>query len=276
MKDSVFSQNSVNKEEVLAFNEQLRIMEDQHLFEIRKKQKEENLVIGLISAAVIILAIVFLYYLKVRRKEIENKLAKQRERISRELHDNIGSQLIYINGNIEWLIDSKGSLSNEEEMEKLNVVSETSKNIVTDLREAIWTIKKESISLEELSDRIKYFLQEQIALYPDIEMEIAEDIRKNYRLQPDESLNAYRICQEAIGNCMKHAQCSRLVLKIYSDTRIKYLFSISDNGKGFDRQIQKKGHYGLLNMAGRAKETGATLTIESKAGKGTVITILKD
>ena|GEM_PF-2414291 len=275
MKDSVFSQNSVNKEEALAFNEKLKIMADQHLAEIRKKQNEENLLFGSIGAAVIILAIIFFYYLRVRRKEIESKLAKQRERISRELHDNIGSQLIYISGNIDWLIDSKGSMSNEEEMKKLNVVSETSKNIVSDLRETIWTIKKESIKLEELSDRIKYFLKEQIALDPEIEMEITEDIRKDHHLQPDESLSAYRICQEAIINCMKHAQCSRIVLKIYSDSRIKYLFSISDNGKGFDQQIQKEGHYGLLNMRDRAKETGATLKIGSEAGKGSVITIQK-
>jgi signal transduction histidine kinase len=275
MKDSVFSQNNINKEETLAFNEKLKTMEDQHLAEMRKRQNEENLSFSIIGAAAVILAITFLYYLRARRKDTENKLAKQRERISRELHDNIGSQLTYISGNIDWLIDSRGSLSDEEEIKKLNVVSETSKNIVGDLREAIWTIKKESIKLEELSDRIKYFLREQLALYPEIGMEITEEIKKDYHLDPDESLNAYRICQEAISNCAKHAQCSGIVLKIYSDARIKYHFSISDNGNGFNQQVQREGHYGLANMSARAKEIGAKLTIESKPGRGTVITILK-
>ncbi|HVM87631.1 MAG TPA: ATP-binding protein [Puia sp.] len=275
MKDSVFSENNLNKEEALAFNEKLHTIEAQHQADIKKKQKEENLVLGSIGALLILLIFLFLFQLWARRKEVENKLAGQRDRISKELHDNIGSQLSYISGNIDWLIDAKGSLSHEEELNKLNVVSETSKNIVNDLRETIWAIRKESILLEELSDRIKSLLQEQIMLYPEMEVEIIEDIRKDYCLQPDESLNTYRICQEAISNCLNHSECSKIILKISSDNNKNYYFSISDNGKGFDMRIQKEGHYGLLNMQERAKSSGAELIIESMPGKGSTIILAK-
>lgn len=275
IKDSVFNENNINKEQVLAFNEKLRKIEEQSQLEIRQREAKQKIVLGLITFGIIMLIILFLSQLRKRRKEMEHKLASQRDRISRELHDNVGSQLSYITGNIDWLIDSKGFLSPEEEAKKLSIVSETSKNIVSDLRETIWVIKKESIRLDELSDKLKSHLQEQVEVYPEIEVEITEDIKKNYDFLPTESLNTYRICQEAINNIVKHAEATKIVLKIISDKDRDYLFTISDNGKGFDAQIQKEGHYGLVNMTQRAKETGAILSIHAEPGHGTTVTLFK-
>jgi signal transduction histidine kinase len=275
MKDSVFSENNMNKEEALAFNEKLRGMEEKRQAEQREKQKEQNLMYIAIGFGVFVLVVLFLFQLKARRKEMKDRLADQRERISKELHDNVGSQLSFISGNIDWLIDSFGYLSKEQEINKLNLVSETSKTIVNELRETIWAIKKETIKLDELSDKVKSFLLEQTSIYPDIETEIVENIQKEYQLQPNESLNVYRICQEAIHNCLKHAQASRLRLHILSDPRKYYLISISDNGKGFDTTSRKQGHFGLDNMMQRARESGVSLTLKSEPGKGTEVTVMK-
>ncbi len=275
MKDSVFNENNLNKEQALAFNEKLRNIEEQRQIEIRKKQNEQNLLLVIIAFCIVSLILLFIYQLRKRRREMENKLATQRERISRELHDNVGSQLSYISGNIDLLIDSKDFLSKEDEIRKLLLVSDTSKNLVSDLRETIWVIKKESITLEEFSDRLKSFLQDQIVLSPDIDFEIIENIKKDYRFQPTESLNTYRICQEAINNSIKHSLANKIVLKIFSDAEKNYYFSISDNGKGFDPLIKKDGHYGLENMKQRAKEVGAEITIESELGKSTTVIIQK-
>ncbi len=275
MKDSVFSQNNINKIQVLSFNEKLHNIEEQRQLDIKEKQRQQNLELSLIGVGIIVLIIFFIYQSRKRRTEMQNKLANQRDRISKELHDNVGSQLSYISGNIDWLIDSKGFLSKEEEMKKLSVVSETSKNIVNDLRETIWVIKKEYIKLDELSDRLKSYLQEQISVYPDVEVEIMEDIKKNYNFLPTESLNTYRICQEAITNIIKHAQASKIILKIMSDKETDYLFSITDNGKGFETQKSKVGHYGFLNMKQRAKDAGAKLSIHSEKGNGTTVTLVK-
>jgi signal transduction histidine kinase len=275
MKDSVFNENNRNKEQALAFNEKLRGIEEQRQIETRKKQNEQNLLLGTIGFCVIFLVLLFVYQLRKRRLEMENKLTTQRERISRELHDNVGSQLTYINGNIDWLIVSKDFLSKEEEIRRLSVVSEASKSIMNDLRETIWVIKKESIKLEELSDRLKSFLQNQLTFFPGMDVEIIEDIKKDYRFQPTESLNTYRICQEALNNSVKHASASKIILKILSNDHKNYYFSIADNGKGFDPQIKKEGHYGIENMEQRAKETGADITIQSAPGKGTTIILQK-
>jgi len=275
MKDSFFSENNINKVQVLSFNEKLRSIEAQRRLEIQEKRRQQNFLLLLVCAGILLLVFVFMYQLKKRRTEMDKKLAGQRERISRELHDNVGSQLTYIRGNIDWLIDSKGQLSGEEEMKKLSDVSETSKNIMDDLRETIWVIKKESVTLDELSDRLKSFLQKQISLCPGTKAEIIEDIRKHYNFLPTESLNTYRICQEAIVNVIRHARASKIILTILSDKERDYFFSIADNGIGFLTQAQKEGHYGLPNMVQRAEETGAVLSIHSEPGNGTGITLSK-
>lgn len=275
MKDSFSNENNINKVQVLAFNERLRSIEEQRKAELKEKQQQQNMVLGLISLGIVLLVLLFLYQLRKRRTETNKKLAGQRDRISRELHDNVGSQLTYIRGNIDWLIDAKGLLSEEEEMKKLSVVSETSKNIMDDLRETIWVIKKEHIKLDELSDRVKSFLQKQISFYPETKAEIIEEIRKNYDFLPTESLNTYRICQEAIVNVIKHARATKIVLKIISDKERDYFFSITDNGKGFDTQTREEGHYGLLNMTKRAEEAGARLSIQSDPLNGTNVTLIK-
>jgi signal transduction histidine kinase len=229
----------------------------------------------MVGLGISILVILFIYQLRKRRREMHRKLAGQREQISRDLHDNVGAQLTYIKGNIDWLIDGKGGLSHEEEMKKLEVVSDTSTNIMNDLRETIWVIKKEHIKLDELADRLKSYLQKQISFCPGIDIEIMEDIRKNYNFPPTESLNTYRICQEAIANIIRHAGATRIVMLIKAGKQWDYFFSISDNGEGFALQKDYDGHYGLLNMEERAKEIGAQLSIDSEPGKGTKVTLVK-
>jgi signal transduction histidine kinase len=275
MKDSFLVQNNNDKAQVLAFNEKLRNMEELRRNEIRAKQQEQSRVWAMVGLGISILVILFIYQLRKRRREMHRKLAGQREQISRDLHDNVGAQLTYIKGNIDWLIDGKGGLSHEEEMKKLEVVSDTSTNIMNDLRETIWVIKKEHIKLDELADRLKSYLQKQISFCPGIDIEIMEDIRKNYNFPPTESLNTYRICQEAIANIIRHAGATRIVMLIKAGKQWDYFFSISDNGEGFALQKDYDGHYGLLNMEERAKEIGAQLSIDSEPGKGTKVTLVK-
>jgi signal transduction histidine kinase/ligand-binding sensor domain-containing protein len=215
------------------------------------------------------------YQMKSRKLEMKQQLVNERERISRELHDNIGSQLSYISNNIDWLAETRGSFSKEEETKRLAIVNDTAKNLVSDLRETIWAMKKESIMMDELADKLKSFLQSQCILKPLMDVVITENIQMNYSFSPTEALNIFRTCQEAIVNSIRHSQADKICFIIQSDTAEDFSFTIEDNGKGFDQQKNYKNHYGLENMMHRTAESGANFFIKSEPGKGTKVVISK-
>jgi signal transduction histidine kinase len=236
--------------------------------------------ISVIVAAAIIFGISYYviwqhYQMKSRSLEMKQQLVNERERISRELHDNIGSQLSYISNNIDWLTETQGSFSKEEETKRLSMINDTAKNLVADLRETIWAMKKESIMLDELADKLKSFLQSQCILRPQMDVVITENIGKNYSFSPTEALNVFRTCQEAIVNSIRHAQSEKISFTIQSGNAEDFSFTIEDNGKGFDLQQPYKNHYGLENMMHRAKDSGASLFISSEPGKGTKVLLTK-
>jgi signal transduction histidine kinase len=176
---------------------------------------------------------------------------------------------------VDWLIEPPLSLTKEEEKKRLSVVNDTAKNLVADLRETIWAMKKEFIQLDELADKLKSFLQSQCLLRPQMEMQVNEKIENNILLSPTEALNIFRVCQEAIVNSVKHADAQKTSLNITSSANSHFEFIIEDNGNGFNNNAQFDDHYGLENMKHRAVEIGAKLIIHSEIGKGTKVSLIK-
>jgi ligand-binding sensor domain-containing protein/two-component sensor histidine kinase len=215
------------------------------------------------------------YVWKLRQLAVDQQLVRERERISRELHDNIGTQLSYISNSIDWLVEAPYAFDKEEEKNRLAAVNDTARNLVIDLRETIWAMKKEFILLDEFADKLKLYLQSQTSLQPRMETVITEDIRKKYTFSPTEALNIFRICQEAIANSVRHSGADQICLSIQSGYDKDFSFTIEDNGQGFIRQQRYDGHYGLENMTHRAAESGATLSVETGPGRGTRVTVSK-
>jgi signal transduction histidine kinase len=215
------------------------------------------------------------YLWKLRKLAIDQQLVRERERISRELHDNIGTQLSYISNSIDWLLETPDAFNKEEEKGRLAAVNDTARSLVVDLRETIWAMKKEFILLDEFADKLKLYLQSQTSIQPQMETVVTEDIQKKYTFSPTEALNIFRICQEAIANSVRHSQAEKIYLTILSGKGKEFSFTIEDDGKGFVRQQEYNGHYGLENMTHRASESGATLIIDTGPGKGTRITVCK-
>ncbi len=235
------------------------------------------------------------YQEQIMALTLHSEIQNERERISKELHDNIGTQLSYISSNMDWIIDAPVTFTREEEKNRLSAVNRTAKDMISDLRETIWAMKKESVLLDDLADKLKSFIQSQLLLTPAMEIRIVEDIRNNIRFSPTEALNIYRICQEAIFNCVKHSGATVLsfavrsggggLLPVGSGGNVQpgtggmgtgtFSIVIADNGKGFETDKEYKGHYGLENMRHRAIDLGVRWSVVSGKGKGTTITIEK-
>ncbi|MFZ4796695.1 MAG: sensor histidine kinase [Bacteroidia bacterium] len=231
-------------------------------------------VLSVFVTLVLVIFYVFkLQKVKLKRKlEIQNKLEQERIRISRDLHDNVGAQLSYLITNVEWILQHPNQMNEAAVNERLKVLSETGRNAIITLRQTIWAISSNTLSMEDFTDRFKQFALKMIEFNKNIELVFSDNLTENNNLSPAIALNLFRICQEAFNNCLKHANCTKINIDFISNREHLFLFEIIDNGVGFDMEVAKlKGHYGLKNMQSRATENGAELTFESELGKGTTL-----
>ncbi|MEI2674875.1 MAG: triple tyrosine motif-containing protein [Chitinophagaceae bacterium] len=209
-----------------------------------------------------------------RLAEIQQKLQNERERISRDLHDNVGAQLSFINSNIDWIINPVKVNSEEEEHQRLNEINKTAQHVISNLRETIWALNKENIEVEDLSDKLKAFFQKHMQFNPEISLVFKEEIMVNYTFTPSVALHIFRIGQEIASNCLKYAHATKVDVIITTTLNNEFSLSISDNGKGFDPlMVDNQTHYGIENMKARAKEIGGLITIQSGIEQGTQITL---
>ena len=202
--------------------------------------------------------------------ESQNKLQEQRLTISRDLHDNIGAQLTFIISSIENL-QYGFKITNEKLANKLTSISEFTKETIYELRDTIWAMNKNEISLEDLQIRISNFIDKAntVSVKTTFEFNIDSNISKTRQFTSVKGMNIYRIIQEAINNAMKYADATTISVEV-KQINDKMTFSIVDNGGGFDKTKVVLGN-GLNNMKKRTQDIGAELIIDSEVNKGTSV-----
>ncbi len=233
-------------------------------------------VIGVILALVLVGGVFYLisrrrYQKKLRALQLEQEVQKEKQRLSRDLHDNIGSQLTWLSNTITQL--EQHYEQQQPVTPKISQLKEGTSEMMKTLRETIWIMNKEKISALEFFDKLVSHAARYLEAYPAMELQTSEKIGPAYYFNSGKALQLFRICQEVINNACRHANAS--VLTIKAETRAEqFMLTISDNGRGFDPAgSEKAGHYGLQNMQERAKESAIKLRIDSAPGKGTSIHI---
>lgn len=204
------------------------------------------------------------------RIETQNKMQEQRLRISRDLHDNIGSQLTFIISSIDNL---KYGLKNKpvDVPARLEVVTAFTRTTINDLRDTIWAMNSEHISLEDLITRLSNFINATQSALGSIRIQwrVEEGLPLNHTFSSIAGINMYRCIQEAFNNAVKHAIPTQILLEL-SKPGGELLIKISDDGSGFDVDSHKPGN-GLANMKKRIDEIGGRLSVSSTKGTGTTV-----
>lgn len=205
--------------------------------------------------------------------ETQNRLQEQRLRISRDLHDNIGSQLTFIISSIENL-QFGFKISNEKLDNKLSSISTFTKETIYELRDTIWAMNKSEISFEDLEARVTNFIERAKNASLDImfEFDINQKLSEELSFSSVQGMNIYRIIQEAINNSIKYAQANTIKVR-FKKNKHKLKVEINDNGKGFDFETVELGN-GLNNMKKRAADIGADFSIETKIDRGTSVVLI--
>lgn len=269
-------------------------------FETEKKEKEiltqkanlaeKNLWLFGVAASLIIsilLGYVFYNRQKMRNRQIvrenelkqalqvietQNVLQKQRLAISRDLHDNIGSQLTFIISTIDNL--KYGFAIEDERLKtKLSGISLFTRNTITELRDTIWAMNKDAISFQDLKSRIANYIENAKMASHGIQFDFSIDpaVPDEVSFSSLKGINIYRIIQEAINNSLKYAQATQVSVRI-AQKENRFIVTIADNGKGFDITSAELGN-GINNMKKRTAEVDGEIAIVSEINKGTEIKI---
>jgi signal transduction histidine kinase len=227
-----------------------------------KKQQSQLLVFVIILIALIALMILWFYTTRIRKNRAtkQQELLLQKLEISRELHDNIGSQLTYLNVKLEQIKDPKVT-------EGLTDIKQFAKSTITDLRSAIWGLSKD-ISVADLEMKIASEVQK--AQSNELKVELSFESGFSGALNSITAVNALRIVQEALQNAVKHSGATSVKINaIINQENLD--ITISDNGKGF---MDKGSGFGLRFMEQRSEKMGAKLSITS-TDLGTVVSLIK-
>jgi signal transduction histidine kinase len=190
----------------------------------------------------------------------------ERKRIAADLHDNIGAYASAIRADVEKITDNGFEKSNAS----LQNLQQHSHEIINSLRDTIWVLNKENITITGISDRIKNYISKLRPTYTSVQFNINEVILNDVRISSQNALNIFRIVQEALHNALKHSEATTISVEICSHETI--VIKISDDGKGMEKMEASEGN-GLLNMQARAREIGMQFSVTSKINEGTVMSL---
>ena len=197
----------------------------------------------------------------------------ERRRLARELHDDTLQSLIALKQRVQLaqLELETPTLQAPPVSNGLNEIASLTEQTIQNLR--------------RLTRALRPAYLEDLGLVPSLEMLARETgqgmgIKVEFhhqgiekRLDASKELALYRMAQEGLSNIARHAHARQTSLTIrYAEDAVT--LQLEDNGLGFNlpdnpSEYAAKGHYGLLSLHERAELIGATLEIQSSAGKGT-------
>lgn len=203
------------------------------------------------------------------------QLEQLRSRLSRDLHDDIGSTLSSINI-LSTVARRKAEAGDEAgAAASLIGISERTQRLMRNMSDIVWSVDPERDTLEELLARMREFGA--AVLEPkgiDLRFEAHGDLEGT--LPPALKSNLYLIYKEAVNNAAKHAHATEVAVSfIHADNRLR--MTITDNGKAMaagDGEGSPGGGNGLRNMSMRALEMKADLKIEGPSPQGTRIDLV--
>jgi signal transduction histidine kinase/ligand-binding sensor domain-containing protein len=227
----------------------------------------------LITFTVSVIAIVrYVSFRRLRRRlvilEQQAALQKERARIAKDIHDDLGASLTQIAFLGELARQDRGEP--EKAAERIGNISTTARHAIKSLDEIVWAVNPRNDTLAHLIDYAGQFAVDYLRL-ADIRCRLDFPEQSPPReLSTDLRHNLFLAIKEALHNIVKHAQASEVWLRIkFSGPALDIV--VEDNGRGFEREPDDALADGLRNMRQRMTDISGECRIESHAGAGTKI-----
>ena len=199
-------------------------------------------------------------------KELSNRLveAEERERraISRELHDEVGQSLSALLIDVENLTEiSSGESAFRQGLQKIRTLAENCVNEVRNMALLLRPSMLDDLGLVAALDWQAREVSKRTGMLVDtVEEHVSDNLPDKYKTC------VYRIVQEALNNCSKHAYAKNVRVAVRQKHNHLQV-SIEDDGKGFD--ARRVRGLGLVGMNERVSQLGGVLKVESDPARGT-------
>ncbi|HEY6504200.1 MAG TPA: PAS domain S-box protein [Chitinophagaceae bacterium] len=200
---------------------------------------------------------------KIVTRAVINAEESERNKIGRELHDNVNQILASIKLFLRMATERDTPSGHELLTRAVKLVD----NAIDEIR---------SLSQSQVTPAKKVDLKEMIQALVD-RLDDSTSIKTVFTFENDKEidddlkLNIYRIVQEQINNVLKYAEANTITIRVYTDNNF-FCVSVADDGKGFDTGAKRKG-IGISNMINRVESFNGELNIISSPGNGCTIEI---
>jgi len=193
----------------------------------------------------------------------------ERQRIARDIHDDLGSGLTEIILLSDTLREESASAPALRAL--ADQIADCARRLTRAMDEVVWANNPRHDSLESLLTYLNRYAQEQlnragIRCRWDVPLEVPD-----VPLSAETRHHLYLACKEALHNVVKHSQASEVWVRLHSHAA-GFQLVIEDNGRGFDVGDANTDSNGLRHMQQRLAEVGGSCRIESQPGRGTRVT----
>ncbi len=228
--------------------------------------------VAVLALAVLAVAQRRRYQRRLQALERQGEIERERARIARDLHDDLGTSLTQIS--LLSAVANREQTAPAEARELVQLMHGRARAMAAALDEIVWAVNPKNDSWPELASYLGAFAQE--FLRP-------SDLRCRLDLPeqlPSDALSAeirhdlFLAFKEALNNAVRHSGAAYLHVSI-TVTAAEVVIAIKDDGRGFDRSAVPTGRTGngLLNMQRRLEQLGGRCAIQSDPGRGTTIAL---
>lgn len=233
--------------------------------------------IGIIGGVILILLVIIqrqraknkeLVLIQEKHKRFEEGKEKEKQRISRELHDGVLAKLF----GVTMSLDVLNNANDTEAKEKRAKGIEDIKTISEEIRLLSHELSESSITSTDYSLMLTEFVEQQSQKETKFQLRMDPTINWE-RVDGNIKINVHRILQEGVQNIHKHARATTVLIELMIKNK-KLTLSIRDNGNGFEPEKERHG-IGLNNIKDRVKSMDGKLEIFSNnsVGQGTKLKI---
>ncbi|TLM98847.1 sensor histidine kinase, partial [bacterium] len=196
----------------------------------------------------------------------ELAIAKERNRLAREIHDGLGHYLTTIHMQIQA---SKAIAAKDPQKaaDALDKALELTHEALVDVRQSVASLRSPAVIDLPLPDMITDLIQNIDAGGMKTEFEIKGEPRE---LSPQTRLTLYRSAQEAVNNSVKHSEATKLWVALDFRSPDEIMLLVKDNGRGTE---QMDGGFGLIGMKERVNLLNGEIKFLSAIGQGFTVEI---